>query len=451
MKDQKKHFTLVSLGCPKNRVDSERILFGMTSAGFVFSHEPAHCDIIVINTCAFIEAAVEESIAAILDHRTEHPAAFLVVAGCLPLRYGQDLKKSMPEIDLFLTPEQIKDLPAILTATSISPLEHHQSTRSEEHSPAGGLEAGRVLTTPGYAYLKIAEGCNRSCRYCTIPAIRGSLKSMSSDMLVEEAASLAERGVKELVLTAQDLTSYGKDINEKGGLIKLLERIREIQGIEWIRLMYLHPNGIPRGLARVVRESEKVLPYLDIPFQHVSNKVLRAMGRPWKGDRIRELVDRLREAIEGLVLRTTLMVGFPEEGEVEFRELSEFVESYQIERVGVFEYSPEEGTAAFDLGDPVPKKVKRARAQKIRRVNTKYVANRNKRRIGSVERALVEGVSQESEFLLQGRTWDQAPEVDGVFYVVEGQAHAGEIHRVRITGAHGPDLFGAIENEHWQA
>lgn len=445
MNDQPKHFTLVSLGCPKNRVDSERILFCMNEAGFAFSHDPAACDVIIINTCAFIEAAVEESIAAILDHRVAHPGAFLVAAGCLPSRYGQDLVKSMPEIDLFLTPDQIHNLPAILAAASITGSEPLSSTVPGAHSTAGS-EAGRVLTTPGYAYLKIAEGCSRSCRYCTIPAIRGPLKSERVDTLVQEAQSLARRGVKELVLTAQDLASYGRDLKEKSGLVKLLQRLEAVPGIEWIRLMYLHPQGIPPGLERVVADSEKILPYLDIPFQHVSDKVLRSMGRPWKGDRTRQLVDGLREAIEGLVLRTTFMVGFPGEGEAEFQELCEFAQSYQLEHVGVFEYSPEEGTAAFRLGDPVPGKVKRARAKEIRRLNGKYATRRNRKRIGSMERAIVEGVSQESEFLLQGRTWDQAPEVDGVLYIVEGQADAGEIHRVRITGAHGPDLFGAIES-----
>jgi ribosomal protein S12 methylthiotransferase len=472
LKTQKRHFNLVSLGCPKNRVDSERILFFMDNAGFIFAHDPAVSDVIIINTCAFIEDAVEESIQAILNYRAEHRESFLVVAGCMPLRYRDELRKSLPEVDLFITPDQIPDLPTILQGSTMSRVQHHQVLSQGEHTPLSHIAsfndqvedrsisredgrtttgAERILSTPGYAYLKIAEGCNRSCRYCTIPAIRGPLRSVSTDALVEEVRFLARSGAREVVLTAQDLTSYGVDRNEKRGLLRLLERISAINGIQWIRLMYLHPNGIPRGLARLIGESENILPYLDIPFQHISDKVLRSMGRPWKGDRLRKLVDSLREEINGLVLRTTLMVGFPTEGDNEFKELQEFVESYRIEHVGVFEYSPEEGTPAFDLGDPVPRKVKRSRAAAIRRINSRYVTRRNQRRIGSVEHGMVESVSQESEFLLQGRAWDQAPEVDGILYIVEGEAQAGEIHRVTITGAHGPDLFGAIENEQCQA
>ncbi len=436
-------FTLISLGCPKNRVDSERILSVMTESGFLYTDDPAAARVIVINTCAFIEPAVEESIDVILDLKAENRGAFLVVAGCLPLRYREQLEESLPEVHLFLTPSQIGDLPKILHSTLFhGDAPSHRTVQS--HFPVGG---SRVLTTPGYAYLKIAEGCSRACRYCTIPSIRGPLKSFDPDELEQEANFLASGGVRELVVVAQDVTAYGGDRGEKGALLPLLERIEKIEGIRWIRLMYLHPAGIPKGLAGLINESPKVLPYLDIPFQHVSDPVLRAMGRSGKGDRIRKLVDTLRAQIGNLVLRTTFMVGFPAEGDREFTELRDFVESFRIEHVGVFAYSPEEGTPAHRLGDPVPPEIKQARMDEIRSIHSLFTAKRNRKRRGTREQALVEGVSEESELLLQGRTWDQAPEVDGVLYITAGNATAGEIHTVKITNSHGPDLFGEIVNQ----
>jgi ribosomal protein S12 methylthiotransferase len=270
------------------------------------------------------------------------------------------------------------------------------------------------------------------------------LRSMDSRALEEEARALASQGVRELVLVAQDLTAYGADRREKGAFLELLNRIKQVEGIQWIRLMYVHPEGIPRGLATTINESENILPYLDIPFQHVSDAVLRAMGRPWKGDRIRNLVDRLRTEIPGLVLRTTLMVGFPGEGDKEFAELAEFVESFVIERVGVFTYSPEEGTPAHTLGDPVAQEVKEARANEIRRIHSRSIEQRNRSKIGSLEPSLIEGISEETELLLQARTWDQAPEVDGILYITAGNAVVGEIRPVKITGFHGEDLFGEL-------
>lgn len=445
-----KFFNLVSLGCPKNRVDSERILSVMTDAGFVYTDDPAAAGIIIINTCAFIEPAVDESIDTILDYR-QFEGAFLVVAGCMPLRYQESLREPLPEVDLFLTPDRIADLPGILIAalhrteeTGVSLPPGSTEIRADQ-SKRSVLRPGRILTTAGYAYLKIAEGCPRLCRYCTIPTIRGPLKSVDPSELAQEAIFLASTGARELVLVAQDLTSYGVERGEKGALIKLLERLRHVEGIKWIRLMYLYPDAIPRGLGRLINESDNILPYLDIPFQHVSPKVLKAMGRPWKGDRIRNLTERLRQEVPRLVLRTTFMVGYPAEGDKEFLELRDFVEAFDIEHVGVFTYSPEEGTPAAALGDPVPSDVKEGRAEQIREIHSRFIDKRNRLRIGTLEQGLVEGVSDESDFLLQGRTWDQAPEVDGVLYITAGNATAGEIHDIRITGSHGPDLFGEIE------
>jgi ribosomal protein S12 methylthiotransferase len=425
-------------------VDSERILSVLASAGFVYTEDPAEAGLIVVNTCSFIEAAAEESIDAVLDSRAENTKAIVVAAGCLPLRYGESLSAALPEADICLTPDRIEDLPHLISS-AVEPARamHPTATPVSSEGPVRPLPS-RVLTTLGYAYLRISDGCSRRCRYCTIPSIRGPMKSTSQRELEAEAAHLVSQGAHELVLVAQDLTTYGVDFGKKGALLGLLKRIREIQGLRWIRLMYLYPDAIPRGLAKLIRESENVLPYLDIPLQHVSAKVLRSMGRPWKGDRARKLVDRLREEIPGLVLRTTVMVGYPAEGDREFEELRDFLISYDIERVGVFAYSPEEGTPAFDLGDPIALKVKEARVQEIRSMNLKASEKRNRKRIGGVEDALIEGISPETEFLLQGRTWDQAPEVDGVLYITSGNATAGEIQSVRITDAHGTDMFGEL-------
>jgi len=435
------YFNLVSLGCPKNRVDAERILAVMSRAGFVFTDTPAEADVIIINTCAFIEAAVDESVDTILDHVADNPQARIVVSGCLPLRYRETLHEVLPEVTLFLTPDRIAALPGLLKTPS--------RRRASQAPPSIPLApVGRILTTPGYAYLKIAEGCSRACRYCTIPSIRGSLRSEDPVSLEEEASALVAMGARELVLVAQDLTAYGHDRGEMRGLVTLLKRLDQLPGLAWIRLLYLHPNGIPTDLGRVINESPRILPYLDIPFQHVSEKVLRAMGRPWKKDHLRRLVDRLRDQIANLVLRTTLMVGYPAEGEKEFEELRDFVQEMLIERVGVFAYSPEEGTRSWNLGDPVPQDVKEERAAEIRAIHLRFMVERNSQRIGSVEECLVEGFSTESDLLLQGRCWDQAPEIDGVLYITAGEATAGELHRVKITEAHEWDLFGEIEPLH---
>ena len=435
-----RYFSLVSLGCPKNRVDSENILAMMTASGFLYTQDPSQAAIMIVNTCAFIEPAVEESIDTILDFRAENSEAYLVVVGCLTTRYGDDLIDTLPEVDLFLNPAGIADLPEILLS-----VESTGQQEVETASPCSPLPAGqRILTTPGYAYLKIAEGCSRRCRYCTIPVIRGALRSRDPQGLEQEAHFLASKGIHEIVLVAQDLTAYGLDRGEKGALIGLLDRLRRIKGIEWIRLMYLHPAGIPAKLAGIINESPNILPYLDIPFQHVSESVLKAMGRPWGSDRIKGLVDRLRNEVHGLVLRTTLMVGFPAEGEEEFSELRDFVESTRIEHVGVFTYSPEEGTRAMDLGDPVPVETKTARAEELRNVHLRFTEKRNRARVGSKEQCIVEGVSDESDLLLQGRTWDQAPEVDGALYITAGNASVGQILDIAITDSHGPDLFGEI-------
>jgi ribosomal protein S12 methylthiotransferase len=413
----------------------------MDNYGLKHVQDPADASTIIINTCAFIQQAVEESIDVILDY-AQFDQALLVVAGCLPLRYKKELEESLPEVALFVVPNQIDYLPSLIQKARSNGLANDEVRNIRCDTIQRPV--ARILTTPGFAYLKIAEGCRRNCAYCTIPSIRGSLKSADLNELAREAESLASMHVRELVLVAQDLTAYGLEKGDKDGLIRLLKRIRSLDGIKWIRLMYLHPDRLPKGLATIINESDNILPYLDIPFQHIADRVLRAMGRPTRGDHIRRLVDRLRDEIPDLVIRTTFMVGYPTEDDKEFAELRDFVERYRIERVGVFTYSPEEGTPAYKLGDPVPQPVKAARADEILSISSQVMKVLNRRRIGSVENCLVEGFSEETELLLQGRLWDQAPEVDGVTYITEGNAGRGDIQKVRITDTYGSDLFGEL-------
>lgn len=434
------HYTIISLGCPKNRVDSEKIMFVMSNVGYSFTEDPANADAIIINTCAFIELATEESINTILDYMEENPDAIMVVAGCLPLRYKEQAAESLPEVDIFLEPDRIADLPGLIDEAM------RASGKTKSISVQGRINTaiGRLITTPGYAYLRVSDGCDRKCAYCSIPFIRGRMKSEPLEILEKEASELSATGASELILVAQDLCSYGIDLKIRNGLELLLERLNRIDAVSWIRLMYLHPNGFPKGLPEVIRNSEKILPYLDIPIQHISPKVLRDMKRPWNSDSIKKLFDTIREKVPGIVLRTTVMVGYPTETDADFRELGNFIESYQIERVGVFTYSAEEGSAAFELGDPVSAEVKQARADEIVEIHSRFLEKRNSSRLGAIEPAIVEGYSEETELLLQGRLWDQAPEVDGALFITDGNAVAGGIYDVRINECVGTDFFGEI-------
>ncbi len=353
--------------------------------------------------------------------------------------------------DNILDPAGIASLPDLIAAAA-------EARAGSSAAPSRGIPAqvhvrvpesvpGRAVSTSGYAYLKVAEGCSRRCTYCTIPDIRGPLRSMDPDGLLREVESLAGKGVREIVLVAQDVTAFAADRGDKDGLVSLLGRMEKVSGIDWIRLMYLHPAGITPELLVSIRSSEKILSYLDVPFQHVSERVLKAMGRPWRDDPVRRLVEMLRAEIPDLILRTTFIVGFPGETLREFEELRTFVTGAGIEHVGVFEYSAEDGTAASRFGDPVPEDEKRARADEIRAIHSRFSHKWHRARVGGTEEVLVEGYSGETDLLLQGRARHQAPEVDGVTYITAGICAPGEIRVVRITDSHGPDLFGEISGE----
>lgn len=430
----------MSLGCPKNRVDTEKIMFVMSNAGYCYREDPTEADVIIINTCAFIEPAVEESINTILDYGNDNPDALMLVAGCLPLRYRADAAEALPEVDLFLEPKDIPNLPTILHRI-LFPGDPPGSTLAKASL---SVDRGRLITTPGYAYLRVADGCNRHCAYCSIPSIRGRMKSETIDDLEMEAADLTTKGVAELILVAQDLCSYGIDLKLKNGLVKLLERLSKLDPVSWIRLMYLHPNGLPKGLLELIRNSDKILPYLDIPIQHISSKVLGDMNRPRDSEAIKKLIDTARDKVPGIALRTTVMVGYPTETDDDFGELRDFIETAEFDRLGVFSYCPEEATPAFVMGDVVPQKVKEDRALEIEKIHSVFLEKKNRARVGSTVDAIIEGYSAETDLLLEGRLWDQAPEVDGKLYITDGNAVSGGTYRVRLTEFNGTDFFGEI-------
>ncbi|MGC8660228.1 MAG: 30S ribosomal protein S12 methylthiotransferase RimO [Desulfomonilaceae bacterium] len=449
------YFNLVSLGCPKNRVDSEKILHAMISAGFEHTQNQEEARVIIINTCAFIQPAVEESISAILDGASINPDAFLIVAGCLPSRYGKDLADSLPEVDLFVKPHEIEPVAAIIESLMTKDRGNFETRLSEsvargrDRIPEQTLirkpyEFKRALSTPGYAYVRISDGCDHHCKFCAIPLIRGKLKSESIENIFQEVEHFTQVGVREIVLVAQDLTSYGRDIGLKKGLIQLLEKLGEISGVDWIRLMYLYPSGVSDELLDIISNSKKILPYLDVPIQHIADNVLVSMRRPWRGAQIRKLIESIRKKIPGIVIRTTVMTGFPTETETDFEELKKFISEFELDHVGVFSYFKEEGTPAEELGDPIPRKIKNARARALQSIHSMFIKKKNKRRIGTKEPAIIEGFSEETELLLQGRLWDQAPEIDGKLYITSGHAQVGEIRDVVITGTHGSDIFAEI-------
>jgi ribosomal protein S12 methylthiotransferase len=429
----------------------------MSRAGYGIIDSARDADVLIVNSCAFLAAAIEETLDVVWDLRDANERAVLVLTGCLPLREGRALIEELPEVDIFLEPALIPQLPAIIETRKAQTGRRVKKTRKEPLPPdyhCGGVfspelfDVPRTLTTSGYAYLKIAEGCDRRCRYCAIPAIRGPLRSFDETFLVDEARALIDLGAKEIVITAQDVTAYGKDCGRPDALPHLLRRIGGLPGLKRLRLMYLHPAGITDELVRTVNETETILPYMDIPFQHVADKTLKSMGRPTKGDDLRRLVDRLREEIPGLCLRTTFMVGYPTEDDREFRQLLSFVKQFTIEHAGVFMYSPEHNTPAAPLGDPVPREVKLDRFTRLAEILDHQADTRNKKRIGRVEQCLVEGPSEETDLLLHARTWDQAPDdLDGMVYICDGTAVQGDLNPVLITEAHEHDLFGEIVSE----
>jgi ribosomal protein S12 methylthiotransferase len=432
----------VSLGCPKNLVDSEVMIGQLQARGHQVVADPKAADVIVVNTCAFIDRAKQESVDSILEMAREKEtgrARRLVVTGCLAQRYDAELRREIPEIDATLGTGQVADIVAAVEG---------QATTTDLSEPTWVYDhtSPRTLATPSYmAYLKISEGCDYTCSFCIIPTLRGKHRSRAAEDIVAEARSLAARGVKELVLVAQDSTRYGLDLGVRDGLAYLLRRLGKLDGIRWIRVMYAYPATVTDGVLDAIASEEKVVKYIDIPLQHKSESVLRRMKRPTGRGNLLGLVERMRERVPGVSLRTSFIVGFPGETEADFEELLGFVKDAEFENVGTFTYSDEEGTSSFDLADRVSPRVKESRRRRLMAAQQRIAARRNRGRIGESVEVLVEGTHPETDLLLAGRTAGQAPEIDGSVILNDGWAETGSFVTATITDAKGYDLVARIE------
>ena len=431
-------YYLVNLGCAKNLVEGEHLAGLLLHAGWEAAPAPEKAELLLVNTCGFIQPAVEEAIEAALElARDKRPDQRLVVAGCLVGRYGKKLAASLPEADLLLAPGETHRLLEHLAAPPPGRL---AISRPEHIFRAGDPRA--LSTGPGWAYLRVADGCMHACAFCTIPKIRGPLRSRDLDDLANEARRLAEAGVRELNLVAQDLTSYGRDLGGPG-LAELLARLGEIPGIAWLRAHYLHPDLMEPSLIAAMAAHPKVVPYFDVPLQHVADPVLRAMGRQKSGAELRELVARVRALCPEAVLRTTLLVGHPGEGEAEFAALEEFVAQTGFDRLGVFPYCPEAGTKSARLPAPPPE-VAQERAERLMALQQGISRERLARLRGRELPVLVLGPHPDSDLVWAGRLAGQAPEVDGLVIITEGSAQPGDIAACRITATHDYDLEGVL-------
>ncbi|HEY6098001.1 MAG TPA: 30S ribosomal protein S12 methylthiotransferase RimO [Anaeromyxobacter sp.] len=431
-----------TLGCPKNRVDSEVMLGTLAQAGFRLVQDASKADVIVVNTCGFIESAKVESVDAIVelaDLKRTGRAKKLVVAGCLVQRHAGELAKALPEVDHFIGTGAYQDVARIVSDA--------QAKRLVVPDPefVHSAASPRVNSLPSHtAYLKISEGCDNACAFCIIPRLRGPQRSRPVADVVAEAEALAGQGTVELSLVAQDLTAYGYDLAGKPRLHELLRALAKVDGIRWIRLHYAYPRDVPDALVDAIADEPKIAKYLDMPLQHSSDRLLRAMKRGRDSVFLRKLLARLRAGIPGLALRTTLIVGLPGETEEDFEDLLAFVEEQRFERLGVFEYSPEEGTPAAEMARQVPDAVKRERHARIMEAQQAISRAHQRAAIGRRLEVLVEGASEETEHLLAGRHAQQAPEIDGLTYVNDGVAYPGEIVTVEVTDASEYDLVGRV-------
>jgi len=430
---------MISLGCPKNQVDSEQMLGVLAASGFEITSDRQEAEIIVVNTCGFIESAKEESIDAILDAgkmKQQGRCSKVIIAGCLAQRYKEDLMKELPEADAVIGTGEINRISDICKQ-ALSGKKHFV----EVSSPKMIYGLPRINTTPAhYRYLKIAEGCSNRCSYCAIPIIRGDFISRPAASILDEARRLVEEGAKELILLAQDSTAYHDNDMD---LARLLSSVARIKGVGWVRLMYAYPHKISQELMMVIADEEKVCKYLDIPIQHFDDKVLKAMNRRGTSEDIRQTIVKLKERIPGIALRTSLIVGFPGETEAAFNRLLAFVKEAEFEHLGVFTFSPEEGTAACRLKSTVPQETAMERCTRIMKAQAKISLKKNRALIGSTKPMLVDGME---DLVLIGRLPTQAPEIDGMVYLSETEAEPGEFVDVLITDATEYDLMGTTQH-----
>ncbi len=435
---------MVSLGCDKNRVDSELIL-GSINKFYEITNNPKEAEIIIINTCGFIESAKQESIDTILEmaeYKKTHKCKMIIATGCLTQRYGDELLELIPEIDILMGVNDYMKLHKLI----VDFIKTEQRVSSTTYKDEGVNEGERILTTNSHtAYLRIAEGCNNFCTYCIIPKIRGKFRSRSKESILAEATSLVNQGVKEIILIAQDLTNYGEDLYGKNELHVLINEISNIKGLEWIRLLYCYPEEITDELIEVIANNPKVMKYLDLPIQHISNNILKMMARKTNKETIIGKINLLREKVPGITLRTSLIVGFPGETEEDFNELCRFLKNYKLDNVGVFTYSQEEGTAAAKLPNQVDEDVKIKRKEKLMNIQRGIVKDLNKLKIGNIYDTIIDGST--GEYYI-GRNYEMAPEIDGLIYITMGKVlKKGDIIKVKITNIMEYDLVGDVWNE----
>jgi ribosomal protein S12 methylthiotransferase len=442
----------ISLGCPKNLVDSEVMMGRLKQDGYEITSDAAEADTLVVNTCGFIDAAKKESIDAILEAarlKSEGKCQRLVVAGCLVERYREELRAEMPEVDAFIGTSQINDITTVADTRvntrqlPVLPLGNQTATYLYDESTP------RVLATPShYAYVKIAEGCDRPCAFCFIPQMRGHFRSRRFGSVVAEAKQLAEQGVKEIILVAQDSSRYGEDLGEADALAHLMRELCGLDRIEWVRVMYTYPTHISDAFLDALASEPKAVKYLDMPLQHASQNVLRLMKRGGNRESLERLIERVRRRVPGIAVRTTFITGFPGETDEDFVELQAFVRNVEFDRVGVFTYSDEEGTPAFGLPDKVETKVARERRARLMKAQSRISLRRNRTRIGETVRVLFEGPSEETELLWQARMETQAPDIDGCVLINDAPEgftpEPGDFVNVEITEAQQYDLVGRI-------
>lgn len=436
---------MVTLGCDKNRIDAELMLGDLADKGYNIVNDENIADVLIINTCGFIDAAKQESIDNILEMAGKKETGrckALIACGCLAERYGGELLSEIPELDAVVGTGDFMELDAVIRSVleGASGIKRIGNTEYDVD-----FRGNRVLTTPPYiAYVKISEGCSNNCSYCIIPKLRGRYRSRSMDNILDEVRTLSAGGVKEVILVAQDTSKYGVDIYGRKMLPQLLRNISLIDGIEWIRVLYCYPEGIDPELIDEMRMNDKVCKYIDIPLQHIDNKILRSMRRASNRESIENLIRTLREEIDGISIRTTFIVGYPGETEAQFKELYDFIAEYRLDRVGVFMYSREEDTDAAAMDGQISERVKKLRQRKLMKLQREISYENNRKKIGSVLKVLVEG---EADGMLSARSYADAPKIDGRVYIKKGSADVGNFADVKITGCSDYDLVGEIVYE----
>ena len=442
-------FALISLGCSKNLVDSENFIgILVNKRGFEVTSELNEADMIIVNTCGFIGDAKKESIETILEVSELKETGNLkkiIVTGCLAQRYSEEILKELPEVDAVIGTGEIDKIEKVVDEI----LNDKKSVETSSMSFLANANTDRILTTASHtAYLKISEGCDRRCTYCIIPQLRGKLRSRTIEDILVEANNLVKSGVRELNLLAQETTEYGIDLYKEKSLAKLMKELVKIENLKWLRTYYMYPDSVTDELIQVMKTEDKICKYFDIPIQHVSDSILQNMGRAKTGAHLKDILYRIRREIPNATFRTSVIVGFPGETQEDFEELRDFLEEFQFDYVGVFKYSREEDTKAYDMDNQVPEEIKEERWVELTNLQSKIAENKNRGMLGQTVEVMIDGVSTESEYLLEGRTKGQALEIDGKVLTNDGTAKPGEIVKVKLEQNFDYDFIGPIvENE----